>query len=288
MVRRGAPMARAGLGAVEWRQADVTDARAAEDAARGAAVVYDCANPAQYHRWDELLPPLKRGVREAAAQVGARLVVLDCLYMYGRPDRSPFDEDTSMRPCSRKGELRAQLARELADAQARGAVRATTGRASDFFGPGMHLSLFGRGGPRLLTGKPVDALGDPDQPHGYSYGLDVARGLAALGLHPSADGKVWHLPLAWTGTTRALVAVVGAALGVRGTVRAVPDWVLRAMGVVVPPMGAVAEMTYQWKLPYVIDDRRIREAFGVAPTPAAQAVAETAAWIRAQGAARAA
>ena len=285
IVRRGAP---GHVPGVEWRRADATATAAAAEAARGAAVVYDCTNPAHYHRWDELLPPLRRGVREAAARVGARLVVLDCLYMYGRPEGSPFDEDTPMRPCSHKGELRAMLARELLEAHARGDVRATTGRASDFFGPGMHLSVLGRGGRRLLAGKPVDVFGDPDQPHGYSYGLDVARGLAALGLDAAADGKVWHLPLAWAGTTRGLIEAVGAALGVRATVRAVPDWVLRAAGVVIPLVGAVAEMTYQWKLPYVIDDRRIRDAFGVAPTPAAHAVAETAAWIRGEAAARAA
>jgi hypothetical protein len=35
-------------------------------------------------------------------------------------------------------------------------------------------------------------------------------------------------------------------------------------------------MTYQWKVPYVPDDRRFRAAFGVEPTPAAEAVAATA------------
>src|SRR5271165_6112972 len=78
LVRRGtAGTAAPGL---EWARADVTDAAQADTAADGAAVVYDCTNPAQYHRWDELLPPLKRGVLGAAVRAGARLVVLDCLY----------------------------------------------------------------------------------------------------------------------------------------------------------------------------------------------------------------
>ena len=130
----------------------------------------------------------------------------------------------------------------------------------------------------------MEVLGDPDEPHGYSYGADVARGLATLGLSPAADGKAWHLPLAWTGTTRELVKAVGAALDVAGTVRRIPDWLLWTAGLFVPSMGAAAEMTYQWKLPYLIDDRRIRQAFGVLPTPAEKAVAETAAWIRARAA----
>lgn len=287
MVRRGAPgQPRPGL---EWRRADIVDGVAAAEAARGAAVVYDCANPAEYHRWGEVLPPLKRGVREAAARAGARLVVLDCLYMYGRPERVPFDEDTPMRPCSRKGELRARLARELFEAHARGDVRATTGRASDFFGPDVPVALLGaRFAERLAARKPLEMGGDPDQLHGYSYAPDVARGLATLGANPAADGKAWHLPLAWSGTTRDLVEAIGAAVGRPGRVRAVPDWLLRAMGLVSPMIGAAAEMTYQWKVPYVIDDRRFRAAFGAEPTPAAEAVAATAAWVRALGAARAA
>jgi len=279
LVRRG-PAGRARVG-LAWARADVTDAAQAEDAAAGAAVVYDCTNPAEYHRWDTLLAPLKRGVRQAAARAGARLVVLDCLYMYGRPATAPFDEDTPLRPCSHKGELRAQLAEELFQAHRRGDVRATTGRASDYFGPDVPTALLGeRFAARLLAGKALQMGGDPDQPHSYSYGPDVARGLAVLGLHPEADGRVWHLPVSWQGTTRGLVQALAARLGKPAKVQTFPDWALRAMGLVDPVLGAAAEMTYQWKLPYLLDDARFRAAFGVEATPAAQAVAATADWMR--------
>lgn len=286
MVRRGEP---GKLPGVEWARADATDLAAASGAARGAAVVYDCTNPAHYHRWEELLPPLKRGVREAAARAGARLVVLDCLYMYGRPERAPFDEDAPLNPCSRKGELRAMLARELFEAHARGEVRATSGRASDYFGPNVPTAVLGEQlAARLAAGKAVRVWGDPDQAHSYSYGPDVARGLAVLGAHPEADGRAWHLPVAWQGTTRGLVEAVAAALGKPGRISAVPDWLLRALGLVIPVAGAVAEMTYQWKVPYQLDDRRFRAAFGVEPTPADRAVAETAAWISSRSSTRSA
>jgi nucleoside-diphosphate-sugar epimerase len=36
-------------------------------------------------------------------------------------------------------------------------------------------------------------LGDPDQPHTYTYVPDIGAGLAVLGEHPAA-GRVWHLP----------------------------------------------------------------------------------------------
>src|SRR5712691_2607085 len=66
---------------VETRSASVSDPAAAAEAMRGASVVYHCANP-RYHRWAEELVPLARGITEGAARNGARLVVLDNLYMY--------------------------------------------------------------------------------------------------------------------------------------------------------------------------------------------------------------
>ena len=56
-------------------------------------------------------------------------------------------------------------------------------------------------------------FGDPDRLHAYSYTPDVARGLAVLGTHEEAFGKVWHLPAAHRGTTRQLVERFAAALG---------------------------------------------------------------------------
>src|SRR5215475_12619759 len=65
LVRRGAPDPT--LRGVEWLRGDLTDEAFATRACRGADVVYNCTNPAEYHRWDELLVPLARSIRTAAA-----------------------------------------------------------------------------------------------------------------------------------------------------------------------------------------------------------------------------
>src|SRR5688572_16148085 len=75
---------------------DIRDAAFAESSARGATVVYDCLNP-PYHRWPELLIPLARGALHAARTAGAKLVALDNLYAYGRPN-GPMNEDTPIAP----------------------------------------------------------------------------------------------------------------------------------------------------------------------------------------------
>jgi hypothetical protein len=80
--------------------------------------------------WAETLPRYMANLIAAAA--GARLVVLDNVYMLGRPGGRPLDEETPMRPCSRKGDIRARVADRLFDAHRRGQILATSGRASDF------------------------------------------------------------------------------------------------------------------------------------------------------------
>ncbi len=71
---------------------DVTDPAFAASATRGARVVYQALNP-PYHRWAHEFPGLQAAAIAAAQSAGARLVVMDNVYMYGRADGRPFTED---------------------------------------------------------------------------------------------------------------------------------------------------------------------------------------------------
>lgn len=275
LVRRGAPGE--AIEGVTWLPGDATDDRFADAACRGARVVYNCANPRDYTKWDGVLLPLYRAIRGAAGRAGARLVQLDNLYMIGAPSRAPFDETEPRRPCSPKGDLRARLEAELFEAHARGEVEATVGRASDYFGPETPNAAVFRPDvyERIAAGKSVLVLVDPDTPHSYSYTPDVARGLAVLGARPEAAGRVFHLPVSAQVTTRDLVARFAAHAGTTAAVRRVPSWALSAAGLFVPLAAAIAEMSYQWDAPYVVDDGLFRRTFGVEPTPLDAAIAET-------------
>ncbi len=283
IVRRGEPgSAKAGL---TWLRGDITDGDFAKRAAEGAEVVYNCTNPAAYHRWETLLPPLYRAVADAAQHAGARLVTLDNVYMYGDRKGAPMTEESEMSAETKKGRLRAKLYAELRARADRGDFHFTSGRASDFFGPEASLgAVFSeRAYERLAEGKAVEVIGDPDVVHSYSYVPDVARGLAILGTEPTPEGGVFHLPVAWQGTTRALLDRVSEALGHGDAkIRKLPSWFLSGAGTFVPLLAAVAEMTYQWESDFIVDDARFRETFGVEATPVEEAVKQTAAWVKAR------
>ncbi|MGP0027637.1 MAG: NAD-dependent epimerase/dehydratase family protein [Streptosporangiaceae bacterium] len=277
-VSRHRPPALAG---VDWRAADAADPEAAADAAKGAAVIYQCLN-APYHQWPERFPPLQQGALAAAERTGALLVSLENLYGYGPTGGRPMTEDLPLAATGPKGRARAAMTAELLAAAAAGRVRIAIGRASDFFGPGVtEGSMLGeRVFGHALAGRRADFIGDPGVPHTYSYVPDIAAGLATLGTDARAVGQVWHLPGPATGTTRALLDLVAGQVGHRVAVRSLPKLAVRALGLVNPVLRELAETSYQFDEPFVLDTSKYQVAFGAAGTPLPDAIAATLAWYR--------
>jgi nucleoside-diphosphate-sugar epimerase len=287
MIRRGA-FAEVPAGA-QTASASLADPAAAAEAMRGASVVYHCANP-RYHRWPEELVPLARGITQGAARNAARLVVLDNLYMYKLAGDGRLAEDTEIAPVSRKGALRAEAAAVMLDAHTRGDLPVAIARPADFFGPRCTNSVLGdRFWSKLFAGKPVEVMGDPEQPHTYSYGPDVADALVTLGLtDPSrsdgADvyGRVWHPPALPADSTRTWIERFASAIGAEPRFTRLSPLLLRLASLFIPEAGELPEMMYQWRSPFRLDDSRYRARFGATPTPLTEAVAATVAWARAR------
>lgn len=259
---------------VEIIQADVTDVDAARRAMAGATVVYHTAS-APYHRWPDLLPPLMLGILEGARATGARIVYADNLYAYGPVD-GPLTEGLPDRATGPNGRVRAALAERLMEADTTGKVRATIGRASDYYGPRGRQSTAGE---RLfvpaLAGKPAQVLGNPDLPHTVTYLPDFARGLVTLGTREEALGQVWHVPSAETLTTRAFAELVYQSAGQALKLRIMPRALLATLALVSPTLRAVREQQYQREAPWIVDHSKFARAFGVEVTPHREAIAAT-------------
>ena len=268
---------------------DASDPDFAVSAAAGARVVYQVLN-APYHRWAQDFPALQDGVIAAAAAAGARLVTLENVYAYGAPQAGPdgrtkpFTEDSPLAAHTRKGAVRARMHADLMAAHAAGRVEVTVGRASDYFGPrgaGQAVNLGDQAMRAALAGGKAQVLGDPDQPHTYSYIPDIAAGLAILGEHPDAPGRVWHLPNdPRTRTTRQLLDLAYRSAGhPRARVQRVPVLALRGLGLFRPGARETIEMLYEFDRPFVVDSFRIT-ALGARHTPLEQALETTLAAYR--------
>ena len=257
---------------------DATDRAFTTEVCAGADVVYFCLNAMSYQRWTAEFPPLQRGVLAGASAAGARLVVLDNLYAYGPPAGRSLVETMEAHPTSAKAATRAAMTDELLARTRRG------GRGGDRSRVGLLRSrcdAFGarRHGVRRGVGRPTaQVMGDPDQPHSYSYTPDVAAGLIALGTARDATGQVWHLPVAETRTTRQIIEQVYRLAGHKPRVLAAGRLTLRAVGLVKPEMREYLHTLYQFTDPWVVDDGRFRAAYGDLSTPLDQALAATLGW----------
>jgi nucleoside-diphosphate-sugar epimerase len=218
-------------------------------------------------------------VLAAAEATGARLVSMENVYLYGRPAGRPLTEDRPHDAHTKKGQLRGRMARELLAAHHAGRVPVAIGRASDYYGPrgGAQSNLGDRVFPAALAGKTATVLGDPDQPHTYSYIPDIGEGLAVLGEHPDAPGEAWHLPNdPDTHTTRHLIDIIYRHAGhPRGKLRAMPGLLLNVLGLVNPTMRELVEMQYQFKEPFIVDSSKIATKLDAHASPTDQAVADT-------------
>ena len=244
---------------------------------QGATSVYQCAQP-HYYEWVAKFPSLQQAILDAAAANGAKLVVGDNLYMYGHFSGS-LREDAAVAPNTRKGAVRAEMARAVLDAHAAGRLRAAIGRASDFFGPD-DRALTAYAILPAVQGKPVNLLGRTDRLHTYTYVADFGRLLATLGTRDEALGQVWFTPSNPALTQAGFVGLIEAELGHPVKRMFAGAAMMRLLGLFNRDMAETAEMMFLWNDAYIVDTTKAEKAFGLQATPLKDAFHETLAWCQ--------
>ncbi|QKV96301.1 NAD-dependent epimerase/dehydratase family protein [Streptomyces sp. NA02950] len=266
---------------IEHVASDATDSGRLSAAAEGAAAIYGCAAP-PYHRWASGWPPLASSMCAAAEATGAVLVMLGNLYGYGPVD-GPMTEELPLAATGPKGRVRAAVWEQARALHEQGRITAVEVRASDFFGPGVtdggHLAA--RVMPRLLRGRPVSTLGDPDAPHSWTYLPDVARALVEVAGEERAWGRAWHVPTEPALSVREMVDRLAAQAGTGPVaVRRLPPAVLGVAGLFSPLIRELKEIQYQFDRPFVMDASTYEAAFAVRATAVDAQVKATVDWWR--------
>ncbi|WP_035853648.1 NAD-dependent epimerase/dehydratase family protein [Kitasatospora azatica] len=268
---------------IEQVALDATDSGRLIEVTQGAEAIYSCAAP-PYHRWVSQWPPLAASACATAEATGAVLVMLGNLYGYGPVD-GPLTEQLPLAATGPKGRVRAAGWEQARTLHEQGRIRAVEVRASDFFGPGVtdggHLA--GRVVPRLLRGKPVSTLGDPDAPHSWTYLPDVAGALVELAGEEKAWGRAWHVPTEPALSTRAMVDRLAAAARTGPVaVRRIPPAALGVVALFSPLIRELKEIRYQFDRPFVLDSSAYQAEFAVRATPVDEQVRATVDWWRAR------
>jgi nucleoside-diphosphate-sugar epimerase len=262
----------------ETMSADLTDSAGVARAVSGSSIVYLTAGfPYRTVTWRAVWPAVMRNVIDACRLHGARLVFFDNVYMYGRV-RGPMTEATPVNPCSKKGEVRAEIAGMLLDAVAKGDLQALIARSADFYGPGAVSFATATVVPNFRQKKRALWFCNDRVKHSLTYAPDAARATALLGSTESAYGRVWHLPTdrdALTG--RQYLAMCAAAFGARPDYTVLSPWMVRMAGLFDPIARESIEMLYQYEQEYLFDSTDFEQSFPFKTTRYAEGIKAMAA-----------
>lgn len=244
---------------------DLTSAKDVDRAVAGSAIVYLVAGLQYDHRvWRQQWPMIMTNVLAACAQHGAKLVFFDNIYMIDRESLGHITETSPIRPCSKKGLVRAALVHLIEEAREAGTVDAMIVRAADFYGPGVGTSVLQEMVFKpFREGKKANLLFDPRFVHTYTFTPDAARATAQLGNTPEAYGEDWNLPTTHERLTgKDWIRLFADEMGVNPGYRVMPGFLVSLMGLFVPILREMKEMNYQFDRDYVFDSSKFEQQFG--------------------------
>ncbi|MEW6242464.1 MAG: NAD-dependent epimerase/dehydratase family protein [Chloroflexota bacterium] len=280
MVNRSGRMDEVPAG-VEVIAADLYNQSMVREATRGAKVVYQSAQP-HYYEWPEKFPPLQRSIIEGLTGSGAKLVIVENLYMYGETNGLPLTEDMPYKAHTRKGRVRAEMSEAALAAHRDGRVRVAIGRGSDYFGPwGTDSSMGSIVFHRLLQGKAAQMAGSAKMPHSHSYLPDFGKALVVLGERAEADGRAWHVPNDMPRITQGeMIQMAAQEMGVNAKIQAAGRFMMSMLGLFIPELKESVEMLYEFEKSFVVDSSKFEKTFCMKATPMREAIQETVAWFK--------
>ncbi|GAB1350717.1 SDR family oxidoreductase [Ignavibacteriales bacterium] len=248
--------------------ADLRNKEEVIQAIKGSKVVYLVAGLKYTTKvWQKEWPLVMENVIEGCKRAGAKLVFFDNVYMYGRVE-GPMTENTPFNPCSKKGEIRAQLNIRLMDEYKKGEIQAAIVRGADFYGPGISSSVFNLlviG--NLKKGKKANWFNNAKALHTFTYTPDAAYATALIGNTESAFNQVWHAPSVSTPVTgEEMIKIASQLLGVEPRIQVLGDAMLFMAGLFNPTIMSMIEMTYQFKYDYIFNSDKFKKAFEFSPT----------------------
>jgi nucleoside-diphosphate-sugar epimerase len=263
---------------IAWLQGDAMHSADVLSAAKGVDVIVHAVNPPGYRGWEKLVLPMLDNTIDAARASGARIVLPGTVYNFGTDVFPLLREDSPQHPCSRKGEIRAEMERRLKEAS-RAGVRTLILRCGDFIGPHAGNSWFSQG--LTKPGKPVKTLsypGDYAVGHSWAYLPDVGETMARLLDREDelASFDAFNFGGYWLDGQGMLDAVRRVTDDPRIALRRFPWWLVNLAAPFNETLREMVKMRYLWKKPAKLVDEKLVAFLGGSPyTPIDDALRTT-------------
>jgi nucleoside-diphosphate-sugar epimerase len=252
----------------EWISADVQNKQSVIDAVSGSSVVYLLIGLKYDIRvWRESWPQIMNHAIEACKKTNSKLIFFDNVYSYGYVN-GVMTENTPYNPSSKKGEVRAKIAKQLMDETKKGNLNASIARAADFYGPKSEKSFLSvLVFDRLSKGQRAQLMTSAGKVHSFTYVPDTGKALYTLAKNDSSFNQIWHMPTAAPPLTgKQWVEKVAAAFNVKSSYMVLSKFMLRMVGLFDRNVHEAVEMLYQFENDYIFDSSKFEKTFGIKPT----------------------
>ncbi|MDD4778058.1 MAG: NAD-dependent epimerase/dehydratase family protein [Fermentimonas sp.] len=251
---------------------------------RDSDIVYLCVGLAYDHKiWKRDWPKIIVNTINACKEVKAKLIFFDNVYMYGKVE-GIMTESTPYKPISKKGEVRAEIARLLEDEMKKDDIDVIIARAADLYGPYgtpqtsvPYMMVFSN----LMKGKRAQWMADVNQPHSFTYIPDCANGLYLLAKSSDVWNQIWHLPThspAIDGKT--FISIAAKELGVEAKYSIMTKSFMRFGSLFSKIASEAYEMLYQNEFPYHFDSTKFNVHFKYTPVSYEEGIKSSIEYIK--------
>jgi nucleoside-diphosphate-sugar epimerase len=185
--------------------------------------------------------------------------------MYDRDYLNRLTEETPIRPTSKKGKVRAEIAAMIMDEMDRGRINALIARSADFYGTrnSIMVELVIK---NMMKDKRAMWFADANKIHTFTSAEDAAKATALLGNTPDAYNQIWHLPTDNSMMTgKDWIELVARILKRKPKYSVLPSWMVSFSGLFVPLFKELSEMNYQYEQDYIFISSKFEKRFGYMP-----------------------
>jgi len=267
-------------------KADITNYTETFESVKGSDVVYLLAGlKYDIGVWREQWPKIMQNAIDACKAAGAKLIFFDNVYMYGKVN-GKMTEDTPYNPCSKKGEVRAKIARQLQNEIKQKNIEATLARAADFYGPHAtqnsipYFLVF----EKLMKGKKAQWMISADKIHTFSYTIDCAKALVLLANHDESFNQTWHLPSFNPPIDgKDFIKLAAEVTGTKPDYFVMKKWMLNLVSLFNKTVAEVGEMNYQYESDYYFDSTKFNKHFSYQPISYKDGIRETIEFLKKAG-----
>lgn len=264
-------------------KADISSYNEILESVKYSDIVYLCAGLAYDRKvWSVLWPKIMKNAIDSCKSVGAKLIFFDNVYMYGKVE-GKMEETTPYNPCSKKGEIRANIATMLETEMKNNNIQAIIARSADLYGPYIAQNSL----PYLMTidkfknGKNAQWMVDENTVHSYTYTIDAAKAMNLLNRNDDCFQQVWHLPTFNPGITgERFIEIAAKEFGVDPEYSVLRKWMIQMAGLFNKTISESVEMLYQSEFDYYFDSTKFNNRFNFKPTPYEEGIRETVSFYR--------